>query len=182
MKELRKITCWQGEFQGVRFEIKNWQLGEMNNWNYYLHIPKEQIPDGALPFFDLPAEKFQMSSDDREHIVFKDYTTAPLISDLDWHGGMTWYDKHFNGFGEITGFELGCDYAHYWDKGHNYSLSSVQFDVERTINELWNRIPNLKLCCNWDGKYYDKSDMYIGKNGRCVANKNKEKYDAPITL
>ncbi|MDA3779876.1 MAG: hypothetical protein PF487_06610 [Bacteroidales bacterium] len=58
------------------------------------------------------------------------------MTELDWHGGLTWYSKEhgFDGSGKVI--KIGCDYSHLWDEGQYYDLDQVKFDCKRTIERF----------------------------------------------
>ena len=175
MAVLQKREEWKGQYKNIDFSIVHWQLG----WNYYLHIHKDQLPEDIRIKFNLRAYKFKLSDDGNEHIGFH-YESAPYISNLEWHGGITYYEKVRDGLGQIIGYKLGCDYMHHFDIYHNYDLDTLIRDVEQSIDKLHELIPNMKVRCNWDGKFYDIVDTYITDKGQCVALKNKANYDKPL--
>jgi hypothetical protein len=174
-QDLNYKEVWNGEYRGVRFEVVHWRLG----WNYYIDIPVDQLPDNIKSMFNLRSRIYKLSDDGREHIAFE-YSSAPVISDLDWHGGITFYEKQRDGRGKVIGYRLGCDYMHGFDEGRDYDLPLVTLHAQNTINALWKLVPNLKLCCGWNGKYYNQDEIYYTDKGVCVALENKEKYEKPL--
>jgi len=175
MTELSYKETWKGEYKGVAFEVMHWRLG----WNYYLLIPAEQLPKEIQPKFNLRSRTYKLSDDGREYIAF-DYGGAPIISDLDWHGGITLYEKTRDERGKVVGYRLGCDYMHLWDENRTYYLESVVLDAKRSIDVLWERIPNLLMRCSWNGKYYPEKETYLTEKGARYAFVNKPKVETPI--
>ena len=166
---------WDTRYRGVRIEIVHWRLG----WNYYLLIPTEQLPDEVNDIFNLKPGKSRLTPESRDFISF-DYISAPIISDLDWHGGITFYEKKFDGFGELTGYKLGCDFMHLWDENIEYDIDYVKMEAFASINKLWELVPNLKVSCSWNGKYYDLADMVELKRGDYVAKENAHNYEPEL--
>ena len=171
MTKLHYKEIWDGEYRGVRFEVVHWRLG----WNYYLYIPLDQLLFGGQKTFTRRLKTCNFLSRGRKVLEFED-SFAPILSDLDWHGGITLYEKKHDKKGNLIGFRLGCDYAHSWDKGNQYKQRGVVSDAKRSIDRLWVLIPNLKLRCCWNGQYYNSDEVFYTEHGVCVANENKEKW------
>ena len=165
---------WNGKHRGVAFEVHRWQLGHRDCWNYYLHIPVDQLPEDMRATFNLRGINFQFTPDSRKSMRYE-YGSATIISDLDWHGGITFYEKHRDVWGKVDGYKLGCDFAHYCDEGMEYDLETVGREARRSIDKLYECIPNLKLCCTWDGRYYPANEGELNANGNFRADINKDK-------
>jgi len=176
MSELKYREEWNGEYRGVKFEIAKWKLGDMMNWNYYLFLPIDQIPEEKRKIWNLPP-KYKSFFGDKKYLIY-DYNESPFC-DLDWHGGITYYSKEFEEK-RLMGIKMGCDYAHYWDIKREYCLDEVFQNTKNTIDKLWEHIPDLKLRCSWDGKYYETGEVEVLQNGNTVAKKNLEKYNKKI--
>ena len=178
--KLKHKDIWNGEYRNVRFEINKWRLGgdtpdAFNCWNYYLYLPIEQIPLGFHKFFVLTGKYDKLTPESREWLNY-DYTGTSYISDLDWHGGITFYEKCLDGEGKLTGIKLGCDYAHYFDEQarYGYDIGYVLMETKQTIDKLHELIPNLKVSCRWNGKYYDKAECEELPQGGYLAKINHE--------
>lgn len=174
MEKIEHKESWDGTYRGVRFEIVHWYLG----WNYYLYIPVEQLPDLIKPKFNLKAHTHNFLGSGRPCTSFE-YGSAPILADLEWHGGITLYEKARDDVGKIIGYKLGCDYMHLWDNNKAYNLESIVQDVHRSIDKLWELVPDLKVCCNWNGKYYPIDETYLTDKGIRVALVNKNEWDKP---
>ncbi len=174
MTGLKYREEWNGEHHGVAIEIMRWQLGGRECWNYYILLPLEQIPETARSVFNLRGKSMQFSPDGRKHMTYE-YASAPIIGDLDWHGGITFYEKHRDAWGKVDGIKIGCDYAHLWDEDSSYDLSSVEAEARHSVDRLLERVPNMRLRCTWDGKYYPADEGSPNHNGNFVADVNKHK-------
>lgn len=182
-KELNHKDIWNGEYCNVRFEIVNWRLGgnckgSFPCWNYYLYLPIDQIPIKFHKFFVLKGAYKKLSPNGQAHL-FYDYNRTSYISNLDWHGGLTFYEKHLDGEGKLIGIKLGCDYAHHFDEQHGYpyDLHYVLMETQQTIDKLHNLIPNLKVACQWNGKFYDKHKCKELPQGGYLALENEEAWN-----
>jgi len=179
MTELNHKDIWNGEYRNVKFEVVKWWLGNPDDghvvWNYYIFIPVEQIPADFHKYFILEGEYKKLSPDGQAHLLY-DYNGTSYISDLDWHGGITFYEKHQDGEGKVVGVKLGCDYAHYFDeaRGYPYTLEYVFMETKATIDKLHQLIPSLKVSCRWNGIYYDKGDCEELPQGGYLAKENHE--------
>jgi len=116
------------------------------------------------------------------NIFYYDYGSKPIISDLDWHCGITFYEKTRNDRGDVVGYKLGCDYAHYWDEGKCYSLDYVIRESKHSIDKLWEYVPNLKIRCAWNGKYYPQDEIYYNEYGVSIALENKSNWERPLNI
>jgi hypothetical protein len=174
--ELDYKEIWNGEYKGVKFEIAHWRLG----WNYYLYIPVEQLPIEVRTLFNLKGKYLDNDIKRTHKRLYYEYSSKPIISDLDWHCGITLYEKSRDEKGAIVGYKLGCDYMHFWDEGKNYSLPYVECEAKHSIDKLWEHIPNLLLRSAWNGEYYPKDKVYYTDKGVCVALEHKEQWEKPI--
>ena len=159
---------------GLRFEVHRWRIGDKPAWNYYIHIPIEQLPRDARTTFNLRGKTTQFSPDGRRYLRYE-YGSAMVVSDLDWHGGITFYEKHRDEWGKVDGYKLGCDYLHLWDEDMEYDSESVAREARASIDKLYEHIPDLRQRCTWDGKYYPTDEGSLNDNGNFVADVNKNK-------
>jgi len=154
-KELRHKNIWSGTYRGINFEIVHWGVGESyrpnGTWNYYLFIPLDMIPERVKHEF------LAKSMVDKRGYVNYDYYDLKLLCDLDWHGGITYYEKLGTDGAPVT-IKTGCDYAHIRDEGHDPSLREVLYDCKNTIEALWRAIPDMLLHCPTIGGYHKLSD------------------------
>ncbi len=168
MSEDRYKELWSGTHEGVRWEIAHWNFADGSSmgpiWNYYLQIPLGQVPEDIRDVFCLKPR-----TDDKGRVHY-DYSSAPIISDLEWHGGITYYAKRGGVDGASLLIEIGCDYNHYWDEGHNYDKDYVLSECRASIDKLRELVPNLKWRCGWNGKYYAKLDGKINEYGNFISN------------
>lgn len=132
-------------YKGVFFEIRKWKLGDMPCWNYYLNIKAKQLSDDTLK----EAKR-----------AFYDYENC-IFSGLDWHGGITFYEKVYNSEGRLEGFKVGCDYQHYFDQEYRYTYDMILDDCFHSIDKLWEKFPDLKSC-SWDGSYHRVNECSQG--------------------
>ena len=175
---------WRQEYRGVMVKISFWGQPDMPTpygpetgvlvgkrqgmndgfgmWNYYLTLVPEMFVDGKdFEKFWLPVNR----TDERGR-VFYDYYVSPL-ADLNWHGEITYYEKHQDPDNKKRFVKMGCDYGHFFDQeaGYPYSKDSVWFDGCRSVDALHKLFPNLKMRCGYNGKYYSSDQGEVNKYG-----------------
>lgn len=140
------VLVFEDMHKGVFFEIRKWKLGDMTCWNYYLNIRIGQLSEETIKDATLRADPTN---------IYPSYDYANgVFSDLDWHGGITFYEKIWDGEGNLAGFKVGCDYQHYFDQKYRYTYGMILDDCFHSIDKLWEKFPNLKIRCSWNGSYH----------------------------
>ena len=153
---------WTGRHKGIGFEVCRWQLCGKDKWNYYIYLDERQIPTDLLGQFMCEMRDSYFPSGRK---VYEYYDDKELINDLDWHGGLTFYDKKGGVDGEAVVIEMGCDYSHLRDEGKCYDEDDVERDARRTIDKLWGLVPNLKAWCCVCGGFHPLSEGRFDKEG-----------------
>ena len=158
---IKHVDEWGDNYRGIQFRIKHWAVGEsyrpLGIWNYYIWIPLQMIPENRHDEFLATPKK-----DDKGRISYK-YYDKPLICELDWHCGITYYQKHGTDGAPIV-VELGCDYSHLHDQDVEYRLDSILFDAKNTIDKLWEAVPDMLRYCSTVGGYHKLSDGILKEN------------------
>jgi|ERR1035437_2215684 hypothetical protein len=180
---LKHVDVWSGKYRTISYEIKRFELGygvetkkSLNlydgadiYWNAYIYIREDLVPDDKKEDLVLEAKK-----NDRGRYSY-DYYKSNIISELKLHGGCTFYEvaKHPG----ITLVKIGCDYHHLYDEGHEaeYNVEYVEFDIKKTINHLWNLVPNMKCWCQGNGGIYEISEGTVNSDGSFYSNEYMEK-------
>jgi len=160
--DLRHLEVWRGEHQSIQYKIhKTVSYNNHPLWCYYLFIPDKQVPDYFESFW-LPPKLHQIG--DSRPRMFHDYMDCPLAY-LDWHGGITFYQKHTNDEGRWV--EVGCDFDHTWDReaGFPYNVKLVQREAINTCVVFRQLFPLTLWRCNWNGQYYPMDQGGITKDG-----------------
>lgn len=129
--KLSDHVMWQGEYNGISFQIHKWNreyapeteyLNSGDKWNFYIFVKAREI----------------ILYDERV-----DYSA--MYPDVEMNGGITYWQgciSSHNGKRNID--KIGCDYSHSWDyqdegRGHKLKTRTVEEimrDVKRTIDEL----------------------------------------------
>ncbi len=158
---LEHSDIWKGVYRGVRFKIAHWGAGMEyrpdGTWNYYLYIPLDMIPKEKHCEFLAKPEK------DEKGRVHYAYTDLELLCNLEWHCGITYYDKLGTDDSPIT-IEAGCDYAHYWDENKTYQVEDVLYDCKTTIDALWDAVPDMLRHCSTVGGYHKLSEGVLNED------------------
>lgn len=167
---------WRGTDQSFQYDITLFEripkLDERfgcfkENWAYYIYLAEDNLPE------DIRAEFLNIKTD--EKYGYFQYSDLPLIHNIDFHGGVTFFDIIYTRLNKKV-WKIGCDYQHFWDEGQHYSKEYLEHDAINSINRLEEICPNLKYRCSWDGKYYPKEQGIVIKNGEFTIQ--KEKYEA----
>ena len=147
--ESKKSEVYTGKYKGIPYEIRKWNSGGRTQWNYYLFLVEDQIPNDFDAIW-LKGERLTLGGKESRHIFYRYEDT--WISNLEWHGGCTYYEK-ISGFDNAKrAVKVGCDYAHFWDEGHTYSISDIEQDVIECIDSMVRNIKVLQWCA-YCGEY-----------------------------
>lgn len=148
---MRKKTIWTDKYRGVGFSVANWKMESVGDcWAYYLYVKLEQIPEAVRERFWLKPEKTSFKS----MPISYNYYGERLVSELNWHGGCTYYSKEAGIDGEPRAVKIGCDYQHYFDEGYSYNSSIVTADAKSSIDTLHQAVPGLMKWCSYCGDYF----------------------------
>lgn len=144
MKQPEHQDCWRGSHLDWQYKIilhskgQHHAAGGQGTWCYYIYIAEHRIGTPAFEKLWLDPE---VSS--KWKFVTYNYFNTP-VSNLDWHGGVTFYAKH----GEVVGHrcvEFGYDYNHLYDGETKWTLELVLANLERTIEQLEQLYPASEL-------------------------------------
>lgn len=136
---------WRGSHKDIDIEIVHWGVGCVNDgagiWNYYLHISEAQL-----------------SPEDFDKIWLEPHEENPLMAGWGFHGGITFYEKRVNPDTKGRSIQVGCDFAHYWDKGQMYDLNDVLSKAIATVEAALASL-RFKRRCPFNGSYCYPEDM-----------------------
>lgn len=103
-------------------------LATVSGWTYYIVLRERVLKDKF--------EQLWLERDTESTLSFPVYRYEETpIAKLDWHGGVTFYQKLGTEPG-FRGVEFGCDYNHYWDQGRDYSLEQVYSEALATLDQI----------------------------------------------
>jgi len=151
-KSLREV--WLGIYRGIKYEINKFKFGpddKEDRWTHYIIITLDQIPEELREKFWLKPELKQLSGSKSNYISHNYYDS--IISNLEFHGGCTYYEHLSGHYGESRIVKIGCDYQHYWDEGRQYDLKYVESEVRATIDSLWTLCGRIKYRSFGDGAF-----------------------------
>jgi hypothetical protein len=124
-------TRYHGEHKGFKWEIhfNDYQSEHRTSWwTSYFYIKPDQVDSET---WELLQAKL---TEDKKHF---DYYGTLIISEIDFHHGITFYDPQVDPRTmTIHALKLGCDYNHYWDEGKFYTVESVQRDIQDSIDSF----------------------------------------------
>ncbi|MFA4972153.1 MAG: hypothetical protein WC683_06040 [bacterium] len=171
---LRHKDVWTERYRGISIEIVRWTLEgyldvpDKPAWNYYLYLREQQIPIDLLPAVFCGITEHTWGG--KVH-RFWDYTNS-ILNRVFWHGGITLYEVDGGIEGVPRVIRVGCDYMHLHDEelAHCYNEERIANDARRTVDELWDLIPNLKVWCSDDGEYRELKDTEPRKDGYVAKN------------
>jgi len=166
---IKESHHWHFIYRGITIEIiQHWREDydypgtKKELWNYYLIMREDQIPEEKRSQFICTKVVSQYGS-----WYYNYYQSA--LADLDWHGGITFYELLSAESPKI--FKAGCDFDHIWNHGHKYNVDYIMAAAKNTVDDLWEQHPDLFVRCNWTGKFFPASEMspwndgYISKEG-----------------
>jgi hypothetical protein len=105
-------------------------------WCFYLFLAVEMFPE----FYH---------ADLWQPYRFTDFGTpmqpyAECLESLEWHGGMTYYEKTSAHDYPFHNIKAGCDYDHIWDDNQYYDAEIVLDDAKKCVDSLFLKFPDLK--------------------------------------
>ena len=132
-------TTWNGKDEFVYWEIVKWWSSDGTNpiehWNSYVKIYKIDIPIILFDKIWLKAERQRIAKDCPWRINFNYYGNE-ILSNLPFHGGITFYERIYSETGKPYGIKIGCDYSHLYDEGHNYNQRFVKKELDKVIKSI----------------------------------------------
>ena len=147
-----------GKYKHIMFSIVHWTTPSSLKenlqdifgynygiWNSYIKIWKKSIPrdfDRITPV--LKKDRFLGS-------LLKYYDYGSLDQYFSMSGGISYFELQHDEEGIVTGFEVGNDYNHIWNK--HTTFETVFSDVKESIDYFINHFPNYKVHSYVDGKW-----------------------------
>jgi len=138
ISDLVESTNWKAQLHGIHCEIVRWPNPARKryhdelewNWNYYCLLLERETKPELWPAVWLEDKMVDWG-------ITHDYYAAPFSAEIDWHGGVTFYQKYPNIEGRRM-VKIGCDYAHLCDyeRGYDYTLEEVFADCLNTAKQL----------------------------------------------
>lgn len=156
-EKLKHKNTWTGTHKGVKFEIVQWGVGvegsyrPQGTWNYYIFVSEKMLSADDFSKVWIEPKSYHQFSSGRKTPY---YGYDDIWHDIEFHGGVTSYEKHSDVDADPSHrwVKAGCDYAHSWDSGLDFSVSEVEMDVRHSINILTSML-RVKLRCSGNGKY-----------------------------
>ena len=151
---------WTGRYKDINYEIDRWFMGydesdldyhDLVNemWNYYITINLERIKDQDKQdklWLDLTDS---VIGDDK----FYSSMDIDVNTDIEFHGGCTYYKKQSGLERDKRIIQIGCDYGHYKDIPPR--LDRALKGTKRTIESFYDWVGTYLRRCTGCGKYFE---------------------------
>lgn len=130
---MNEVITRRKTFENKKFWIStNSSEAYAGNWQncLYLHFAKEDFPLVKSP----PLVECDWTVSKKRF----DYYQS-VLSELDWHGGITFYEETLHVENGRTYVKAGCDYSHYRDDAYmsgDYGKSILEIDGEEIAREF----------------------------------------------
>lgn len=169
---------WWGTYRGIHWRIHRTDLDSEyfpspDAWCFYVTIAKGQVSDEVWVKLGKAPRKRQFAKDSPVRPDYQ-YSNLPIISDLEWHCGITFYERDFDQWGKPIGVTGGCDYSHLYDNDVSYDFDDVLADAKRCIDSLWEAVPSLKVFCRAVGGFHDTTDGIWSPTGEFLSSKGQD--------
>lgn len=174
MNNLKEYHVYYAKHLDIAYEIhetpsKDYITNEpKTNWTYYIYLDINRFSS------EYKGRSFWMlGKKDKYGNVMYGYINHPIIGNMDFHCGCTYYNKRhgFDGANKVV--KIGCDYMHYWDEGHEYFLTDVQQDAINTIEKFRILVPEYQYRCCGNGGIYRLEDGELNESGAFFSNEYK---------
>lgn len=169
LQKLNDGHHWFGVWRGIPFEINQSKSSIehfSSNWTMYLYIHLDRIPEGINP--DSLWLTKQPSSIGKTK--FYHYYKAPIIPDIGFPGGCTFYAKVDD---DPRVIKIGCDYQHLWNEGETYTIEDIVYDAKYAIESFLRLVPGYKARCSGNGNLYFTHEG-TWKNGYFTSNEYRQ--------
>ena len=141
VEDLSHCDVWTGMYKGIFIKIHRhmqkgmdeYHIRDKELWCYYLSFNKDRLNESIFNY---------VTAGIKETDFFSCNYSDSTLYNLNWHHGCTFGKLIRNKNSELHVMELGCDYNHYWDEGHHYTLGSVLNDCMSTVDEFHENYPN----------------------------------------
>jgi hypothetical protein len=158
----------RGEHEGLQYEISNhgrmkvdFVGGEIvhtpsgGTWCYYVTVSEAQLSPELFTEFWLDATATPHKSG-WPRISYDYYGTR--FSSVEWHGGVTFYEKLGGIDGAQRYVKIGCDFAHSWDDWVDFDYAQVEREAIETVKQL-QALYQFRRRCPYFGTYHDVAEM-----------------------
>ena len=128
---MKHKNVWSKCIAGFPIEVQNWKTATTenepakDNWTYYVYLSPSNVSyDAWQELLAIPKGKYSI-----------EYSDSWLAA-IEWHCGITYASFEYGPTGDVTAVKAGCDYQHYWDEGHEYTLEDIERDASRTLTSI----------------------------------------------
>jgi hypothetical protein len=147
-------------------------------WNYYILITEDMLSPDDFAKVWLPVERWWERSSGYKQPCYDTYKS--ILEGGEFHGGVTFYEKHQDPDTGFRRIKVGCDYGHLWDMeaGYPYDLNWVRHDALRTVEKL-SKALRFKRRCWYTGKWEYPEEGIVHENGTYLSKEGADKLNAP---
>ena len=132
-RKIDELHSYRYRYRGIQLEICQQVNFHTVPWTYYLILHLGEFEDETLyRKLWLRAKTHNLGG---SKFTCWDGASCAFLENLPWHGGVTFYEKRTCPDGSRY-IKVGCDYGHYGDEGHTYTLRDVIADAEATVDAL----------------------------------------------
>ena len=133
-------TEWQCRVHDLFVRVSLHAVGEAHTpqgqgiYCYYIYTYESVVGQEKFKELWLEDEVFKYRPD-AEGRITHDYYSLPILKEVDFHGGATFYAKngHTEGYRSV---EIGCDYNHGWNQDNPPSFERVCRDALQTAEQV----------------------------------------------
>lgn len=170
---------WQGEHQGIGYELSWHGLSDYNQqgtWCWYILLSSEQ-------FYHDDWVKLRLEKEDKQYFAggsWHRHWRYDDFPDVEAHGGWTFGEMHIalgRDGKEHEHVKVGCDYAHAWDHDGGFwqGKPEIERDAKHSIDLLCAMFPRRRPRCAYSGIFDDADQFYTARNGRLIHKSQEEK-------
>jgi hypothetical protein len=137
-----------GTYKDIYYEIVFWTIdgydtygdaftgrhnGKVGTFNSYLIVNKAKTPElfETVKLRKAPKVKTGILKNYDRY----DYYQLEKNGLIEISGGITYYSKEYDAFGNLYGIKIGNDYNHIWNTGDE-DFNSIEQDIKQTIDKL----------------------------------------------
>lgn len=178
MKNRHEQKVWWEDYKGVHVLVHRNNFTDIDDrprfgWCFYLVLMKDQF-DAETWAKICPKPKRMKYFPDSPVRADYNYYHLPIITGLDWHGEITFFERNFDQFGKVCSIRAGCDYSHHFDMDREYDIEEVMDDAHRCVDSLLDAYPEMRIRCTCKGGYYEKTDGAFSERGDFISNAGQD--------
>jgi hypothetical protein len=149
------------EYRGIRIKVAHPPTEGCGHWCYYVYLFLDRFEDEKLrKSVWVPKRTFDRLPGMKPLVVWN-YSGCDWFDALDFHCGVTFYEKHISAAGDRM-VEVGCDFGHLWDDDKHFTLESVLWEAKVTVDAIHATTTYLVMC-QGNGRLVKESEIMPGR-------------------